>query len=70
MPKENVKQLSADVTACAGNLACVTTAETKFLATQGNRQVDAQGGKVFHDTVGGKVFVNGLGQIAEVPAGY
>jgi hypothetical protein len=70
MAKENVKQLSNDVTVCAGDLVCVANAEARFMLTAGNREVDASGGKVFYDFAGGKVFVNSLGQIAEAPPGY
>ena len=70
MAKENVNKLRSDVTACAGDLVCVTDAETRFLQTAGNHEVDASGGKVFYDFAGGKVFVNSLGQIAEAPPGF
>jgi hypothetical protein len=70
MAKKNVASLRNCVNACArGDLACVTTCEDAFLQGDGNTVVNVSGGKVFRDTVGGKVFINDSGQIGPLPPG-
>ena len=71
MAKKNVASLKNCVNACAtGDLVCATTCEDVFLLGDGNTVVKVNGGKVFRDTVGGKVFINDSGQVGPLPPGY
>jgi hypothetical protein len=70
MAKKNVASLRNCVNACTtGDLACVTSCENDFLTGEGNTVVNVSGGKVFRDSVGGKVFINDSGAIGPTPPG-
>lgn len=69
--RKNVASLRTCVNACAvGNLQCVEDCENVFMTGQGNTVAFANGGKVFYDTQGGKVFVNANGTTGPTPPGY
>ena len=69
MAKKTVKDLTACVNSCAGDLTCVNDCETVFMTGEGNTVINVSGGKVFKDTVGGKVFINDSGVIGSLPPG-
>jgi hypothetical protein len=71
MAKRNVKSLEDCVnnTCVTGDVACATNCETVFMTGEGNTVVNVSGGKVFKDTVGGKVFINNSGVIGSLPPG-
>jgi hypothetical protein len=68
MAKKKVATLTACVNACAaGDLQCVVDCENVFMTGDGNTVQFVIGGKVFKDTVGGKVFINDSGVIGVPP---
>jgi hypothetical protein len=70
MAKRKVSTLTACVNACAvGNLQCVADCENVFMTGDGNTVVFVTGGKVFKDTVGGKVFISDAGVPGPTPPG-
>ena len=69
--RKNVASLTRCVNACAvGDTACVDNCENEFMTGQGNTVAFVNGGKVFYDTVGGKVFINASGVTGPTPPGY
>ena len=65
MPKADVKALAACVQKCKeGDTACVNACETDFLNNGGTASSDTvEGGKVFTDPNGGKVFITNGGKV-------
>ena len=63
MPTQTVEEFAAALNACAeGDTACVKKAKLDFVKG-GGTQGAQQGGKVFTDPAGGKVFVTTGGKV-------
>ncbi len=57
-----VDQLKQEIDACNRDKRCIKDAQDRFVANGGTRGVQ-EGGKVFSDTDGGKVFVTDGGKV-------
>ena len=64
MAKQTVAELKKKVKACNGDQQCITDAENSFVsAAGGGTKGPQEGGKVFTDSTGGKVFITTGGKV-------
>ena len=64
MPKQTVADLKKAIKACNGDQNCITNAENLFVsAAGGGTKGPQEGGKVFTDSTGGKVFITTGGKV-------
>jgi hypothetical protein len=64
MAKQTVADLKKNVKDCKGDQKCITDAEDSFVSPAGGGTKGPQeGGKVFSDSTGGKVFITTGGKV-------
>ena len=62
MPNQTVEDLRAAIEACNDDKQCINKAKADF-EKDGGQKGKQEGGKVFSDTAGGKVFVTDGGKV-------